>query len=66
MTSKLAYTLAEAAEACGVSEDTVKKAVRSGALKAKRSARTDDGDGVGKYLITTAALNAWLEQLADA
>lgn len=63
---KLAYTRQEAAEACGVSEDTIKKAINAGALKAKRSGKTDDGDGVGKYLITTTALNAWLEQLADA
>lgn len=63
---KLAYTRAEAAEATGLSEDTIKKAIASGALKAKRSGRNEGGDGVGKYVIMTAALNAWLEQLADA
>lgn len=67
--SKLAYDRREAAEACSVSEDTIKKAVASGALRAKRSGRKDDkadGDGVGKYLITHDALLAWLEGLADA
>lgn len=66
---KLAYTLPEAAEACGVSEDTLKKAIRKGTLKGKRSGREGDrpdGEGVGKYIVTTSALNAWLEQLADA
>lgn len=64
--SRLAYDKREAAEACGVSEDTIKKAIAAGHLRAKRSARDSDGDGVGKYLITRAALEAWLESLADA
>lgn len=67
--SQLAYDKREAAEACSVSEDTIKKAIASGALKAKRSGRKDDkpnGHGVGKYLITRAALESWLDGLADA
>lgn len=67
--SRLAYTRSEAAEACGVSEDTIKKAIAKGLLRAKRSGRKDDdpnGDGVGKYLITAPALTDWLEGLADA
>lgn len=66
MSTRLAYDKREAAEACGVSEDTIKKAINSGALRAKRSSKNEDGDGVGKYLITRAALEAWLEELADA
>lgn len=64
--TKLSYTLTEAAEATGVSEDTLKGAIRRGDLRAKRSSKNDDGDGVGKYLLTTAALTAWLDSLADA
>lgn len=66
MSTKLVFTRQEAAEAVGVSEDTIKKSVASGALKAKRSARNDDGDGVGKYLISHAALMAWFDALPDA
>jgi hypothetical protein len=64
--SKLAYSLFEAAEATGLSEDSLKQAIRRGDLKAKRSARSEDGDGVGKYILTATALNAWLDGLADA
>lgn len=60
---KLAYTRAEAAEACSVSEDTIKRAIRRGTLRAKRSGE----NGGGKYLITATALQAWLEDgLEDA
>lgn len=64
--SPLAYDKRQAAEACGVSEDTIKKAIAAGGLRAKRSGTNEDGDGVGKYLITAGALTAWLESLADA
>lgn len=67
--SQLAYDKRQAAEACGVSEDTIKKAVDAGHLKAKRTARkggAPDGDGVGKYLILASELSRWLESLADA
>lgn len=64
--SKLAYTLEEAAEACGVSQDTVKKQINAGALRAKRTSTNADGDPAGKYLITAAALAAWLDGLVDA
>lgn len=66
MTVRLAYDKRGAAEACGVSEDTIKKAIGAGHLKAKRSATNEDGDGVGKYLILAADLTVWLESLADA
>jgi hypothetical protein len=64
--SKRAYDLQGAAEACDMSEDTIKNWIRSGALKAKRSASNKDGDGVGKYIITVAALDACLDALPDA
>jgi hypothetical protein len=66
VSTKLAYSLLEAADATGLSEDSLKQAIRRGDLKAKRSARSEDGDGVGKYILTASALNAWLDGLADA
>lgn len=64
--TQLAYDKRQAAEACGLSEDTIKRAINSGALKAKRSATNKDGDGVGKYIVLASELNRWLESLADA
>lgn len=67
MTVKLAFTTEEAATATGLSVDTIKRAIRSGALRAKRTAANDaDGKGRGKYVITADALTKWLESLVDA
>lgn len=65
MTIRLAYTKKEAAAVCGVSPDTIVRAVNTGALRAKRSSEKD-GKPTGKYLITAKALEAWLEGLKDA
>ncbi|MDF1603358.1 helix-turn-helix domain-containing protein [Nocardioides sp. YIM 152315] len=62
---RLAYTRKEAAEMCGVSEDTLRRAKNRGALKAKRLTEDEERKG-GKELYTRAALEAWLEGLADA
>lgn len=69
MSIKLAYTREEAAAAVGLSEDTIKKAINSGHLRAKRSGRVGDdpdADGAGKYLIKHSELEAWFDGLADA
>lgn len=66
MTARLALTREEAATSCGVSLNTIKRAIATGALKAKRSAVNDAGDPTGKYLITPAALEEWIEGLVDA
>lgn len=70
---KLALNTTEAAIATGLSEDTIKKAIRSGRLKAKRSGRLENdttrgkaGDPAGRYLVTVEALQAWLDSLEDA
>lgn len=63
--TRLAYTRREAAEMCGVSEDTIRRALGKGDLKAKRLTRDESLKG-GKQLFTAAALEAWLESLADA
>lgn len=65
MTTRLAYTKKEAAAVCGVSVDTIVRAVNSGALRAKRSS-SKDGKPTGRYLITAKALEAWLDELVDA
>lgn len=65
MTTRLAYTRKEAAEACGVSEDTIRRAINSGALRAKRTSRKGD-KATGKYLITAKDLQAWLDELEAA
>lgn len=62
---RLAYTRKEAAEMCGVSEDTIRRAKNTGALKAKRLTNDEKKKG-GKELYTSAALSAWLDGLADA
>lgn len=62
----LAYSAKKAAEAAGVSLDTILRAIRRGDLRAKRSGQLDDGTPTGKYLIPRAALADWLEALPDA
>lgn len=65
--SRLAYSADEAAAECGVSPATIKKAIRAGSLKAKRSARNENtGEPAGKYLIFPTDLQAWLEGLDAA
>lgn len=66
MTTKLALTIPEAADAAGVTERTIRAWIGSGWLRAKRQSKNADGDPTGKYLITTRALEECLEQLPDA
>lgn len=63
--TRLAYTRQEAAQMCGVSTDTIARAKDAGRLKAKRLTKDETRKG-GKELYTRAALEAWLESLADA
>lgn len=58
----LYFTREQAAEACNVSLDTIRRAIGSGKLRAKR---TGDNGG-GKYLIAPAALEDWFAGLPDA
>lgn len=62
---RLAYTRKEAAEICGVSEDTIGRAKATGALRAKRLTKDETQKG-GKELYRLEDLQAWLEGLADA
>lgn len=56
------FTREEAAEFLRVSKDSIKRAINSGALRAKRTGP----NGGGPYLISRAALDAWFEGLIDA
>lgn len=58
---KLFLTRREAAEACGVSVDTIARAKNRGDLKAKKTAARG-----GKELYRVSDLEAWFDQLEDA
>ena len=66
MSEPLSYTLKGAAAASGLSTTHLQQAVHSGQLRAKRSNRDSDGEGVGRYLILRRELEAYLEGLPDA
>lgn len=58
----LFFTREQAAEACNVSVDVIRRAINAGKLRAKRT-----GDqGGGKYLLRPADLEAWFDELEDA
>lgn len=67
MSGQLFFGREEAARRAGVSFDTIRRAINSGALKAKRSG-WDEHKKVptGKYLISEADLRAWFAGLPDA
>lgn len=56
------YTLDEAAERMRVSADTIKRAIHSQKLRAKKTGP----NGGGKYSIKDADLDAWFDGLVDA
>lgn len=55
------FDLDRAAEAMCVSKETLKRAIRAGKLRAKKSSA---GTG-GKHLVSAADLDAWFESLED-
>lgn len=58
---RIFLTRKEAAEACGVSEDTIRRAKNAGKLRAKKTS-----EGRGKELYRIADLEAWGDSLDDA
>lgn len=62
----LAYSLATAAEATGLSRSHLDRAIRAGQLRAKKSGRTEDHEPAGKYVILASDLEAYLSGLVDA
>jgi excisionase family DNA binding protein len=58
----LFFTRKQAAEVTNTSEDTIRAAINTGKLRAKRL-----GDSANaKYLISADALRDWFDQLEDA
>lgn len=65
-TPKLSYSIAEAAEATGLSESHLRKEVKEGRLRVKASSFNDDGKPVGRRVVLASALQDYLEGLKDA
>lgn len=63
---KISLNLEEAGLAIGVSDETIRRAIHAGELKAKRSSKNDDGDGIGRLLIGVDDLRTWFNGLVDA
>lgn len=56
------FTFKTASAKCGVSEDVLKEAVRTGKLRGKRTG----ANGGGLYLFSRQQLLAWFDALIDA
>ena len=56
------FTREEAADECRVSVETIKRAINSGRMRAKRTGE----NGGGKYLISADQLHEWFDGLEDA
>jgi hypothetical protein len=66
---KVAYTLAEAAEATGLSRATLHRAIHTTdprSFPPPMWAKRAGTDGRGKYLIPAKELERWVESLPDA
>lgn len=61
----LAYSMAGAAEASGLSVSQLDRAIRSGHLRVKWSSKDEDGNPTGKRVILATALHEYLEGLMD-
>ncbi|TIC78814.1 helix-turn-helix domain-containing protein [Nocardioides sp. GY 10127] len=62
----MSYSLAEAAEATGMSVSFLRGEISNGRLAAKRLGSTADGEPAGKYLIKAESLAAYIRDLLDA
>lgn len=61
----LAYTIEQAAYVTGLSKAAIYRAVKSGELPAKRTAKNSLGEPAGRILILRHQLEVWLENLPD-
>lgn len=61
MSDRLSYTREQAAEACGVSVDTIKRAVASGVLATLSPPIDPKGRRVSRVLIAADELRRWLK-----
>ena len=60
--NRIAYDIRAAAEKCSVSEQTIRRALKSHALLGKRTGE----NGGGPFLIQHDELVAWIDSLEDA
>lgn len=65
MTIALAYSIAGASEATGLSKSHLDAAIKRGEIKARRSSRDGDGNPQGKWLILSDDLEAYLASLPE-
>lgn len=65
MITKLALTVPEAAEATGISQTSLKRAIATGDLRARAMSVREDGRA-SKRVVLTSDLQAYLEALPDA
>lgn len=63
--TKLAYTIKEAAAATGLSPSFLDAATRRGDLKARRTKQNEDGTVTGRKLIRTEDLIAFVDSLPE-
>lgn len=61
----MAYPLADAVVASGLSKTHLETAIAKGELKVKRSSKNDKGEPQGKRLILAEDLQAYLQSLPD-
>lgn len=66
MTAPISYSMAGAVAATGLSRSTLERAIRTGQLKAKRTSKDDDDKPTGTWVLTAAALQAFIDGLVDA
>lgn len=66
MTTKLAYSVAEAAESVGLSRATIERAIHAGHLPTRTTMVDADQNPVGKRIILRSDLEAWLRRLPAA
>lgn len=62
----ISYSLEGAADATGLSTSALKRAIKSGHLRAKKSATDADGEPTGVWVIPAASLQAYIDGLVDA
>jgi hypothetical protein len=63
--SALSFSIAGAAEATGLSESHLDRAIKAGLLRVKRSSEDETGNPTGKRVILASALEDYLEALPD-
>lgn len=66
MTGPLSYSMPGAVAATGLSRSALERAIRTGALRAKKSSTDDDGNPTGVWVIPADSLKSFIDGLIDA